>query len=664
MTLTPLALAFVLPNLCSGGGSDEGPPTFARDVAPIVFERCSVCHHPDGGAPFSLLHYEDVRKRAQQIARVTGERFMPPWLPDSSCNRFREDRSLTAAQIETLREWAEAGAPEGDSAELPPTPVYKEGWQGGEPDQVATMAETFTVPAEGRDVHRDFVIQPQVQGTRYVRAVEFQPDNPSVLHHAILFIDGSGVARAQDRKDAEPGYPAMGLGSVRVPDGQFVCWTPGKGPIDSPEGVAWRLDEHFDIVVQMHLRPTGKPEPIRLALGLWFADAPPTRHPMAIRLLAREIDIPAGQRDYLVENSYQLPVDVQVLLVYPHAHYLATDMKAWAELPDGSERWLIRIPRWDFNWQEEYSYEEPLLLPRGTVLRTRYVYDNSAENPFNPTQPPKRVRLGIQSDDEMGELLLQVLPSEADRPLLWRDFMHTTYRLDLAKVERSIAERPTSANLREDALKYCLRLGWNEQAVAHGRGLVDLLPGRGEPLQRLAQGLLALGDAAGALETAQRAVALEPDGRGYFLLARALEQSGRTAEASHELERLLERDRKNFQAHTSLGEILARAGKKEEARRHFLLAIESNPECVRALWNLARLELELGRTADALDLCARALDIAPDEAGAQHVLGLALRSQGRSAEALVHLELAATLEPEEPEFQRDLADAREVQPSR
>ncbi len=627
------------------------PPTFARDIAPIVFARCAPCHHPGEAAPFALLSYADVKKRAQQIVRVTASRFMPPWLPAAGENHFEGDRSLSAEEIDAFRQWLEAGAPEGDPAALPPAPVFSTGWQLGEPDLVLTMPETYTVAAEGRDVYRNFVIPQPAERSRYVRALEFWPDNRAVLHHAVLFVDGSRHARNEDRRDPEPGYPAMGLGILRPPNGQFVSWTPGKGAQRYEEGIAWTLDETLDVVLQLHLRPTGKPEPIRASVGLYFSDVPPTKHPLAIRLWSREIDIPAGDPAYVVECAYTLPVDVVVYGVYPHAHYLGKDLRGWATLPDGSERTLIHIPSWDFNWQEEYFYDEPIALPAGTLVRMRYVYDNSADNPFNPNQPPKPVRHGFQSTDEMAELQLQVLTSEWDRPLLYHDFVQLSYAVDQKNVERGLAQKPNSLALRDEVFKYCLRRGDGEGALAQARKMVELTPGAVEALTRLAQAYLLLGDHEQAIQALERALALEPEtGKPLFVLGRAHELAGREDKALEFYRQVLQRDPRSFMANGAVGEVLARRGERVAAVQHFESALAANPEHLLALWNLARIDLDQEKLARSKERCQQALEIAADESGPHFVLGLIAEAEEKHDDAQRRFELAVRFAPKNAEF--------------
>ncbi len=637
-------------------------PTFARDVAPIVHQRCASCHRSGEGAPFELLAYEDVRRRAKQVALVTRERIMPPWPPDRS-NRFVEDRSLPEEEIEILQRWVESGCPEGDPAELPAPPVFPHGWQLGEPDAVAEMPETYTVPAEGGDIYRNFVIRAPVGELRHVRTVEWRPDNKRVVHHAVLYVDGSGTARAQDRADPFPGYEGMELGIPRIPDGQFVSWTPGKVPGPGQDGIAWRLDPETDLVLQLHLRPSGKPEPVRVSLGLHFADEPPTRRPMTIRLWSRDIDIPPGEPAYAVDASYELPVDVRVLVVYPHAHYLATDVTGTATLPDGTQKSLIHIPRWSFDWQQEYTYAEPLFLPRGTQVSIHYLYDNSADNPYNPSSPPRRVVHGYRSEDEMAELLLHVLPSPEDRPILWHDFVFTARSRDLAHYQELAALKPDEFGWNHELATYCLRVGRPGQAVEYYRELVELAPDRASPWQRLGQAQIANGELQAAVASLEKALEIEPThARAHLHLGLARLELGEVERAEAELREVLRQVPLDPRANTHLAEILVQRGQRAEAARLFERALEGNPEHVRALTGLAEIALAEGRIEQALEHGEKALYVEPDDARAHHVLGSICEARGERSRARVHFEHAARFDPHEPRFQESLQRVRETEP--
>jgi len=627
-------------------------------VAPILQARCVPCHHPSGSAPFSLTDYESSRRKARQIRLVTEERYMPPWLPADGARPFANDRSMPEREIEILARWVAAGAPEGDPAvEVPAPPPFDGGWSLGEPSIEVAM-ERFVVPAEGRDVYRNFVITAPVQRDTWIRTVEFQPDNPRVLHHAVMFVDATGTARVLDARDPEPGYTGMDIGNLRIPDGQFVTWLPGRAPSPGADDIAFLLRPDTDIVLQLHLRPNGRPETVRVRLGLHEAEEPPRRFPMTIRMWTRDIDIPAGESDYLVEAGYTLPVDVDVLGVYPHAHYVGHDLQGFAQ-PPGEERLrLIHIPDWDFNWQEEYFYEEPLHLPRGTELSIRYRYDNSANNPQNPFSPPRRIVHGFESSDEMGELLLSVLPSERDRPVLWDHFERFAFALDLANVEKHAAVEPDDPSWYHEIARYCLRLGRTKEAVRQYEKLCAAAPGRPKPLQRLGQARLADGDVEGALAELERALELDPGLlRARLYYGQALARADRLDEAAEAYLEVLDRDPGHPTAQSRLGELELERGERGLARERFERALERNPVFDRAQLGLGRLALLEGEVQEAGSRARTVLQEEPAHAAAHHLLGLALEERAPD-EALWHLELAARFAPDEPSFSQDLERLR------
>ncbi len=629
-------------------------PTFHEDVAPLVHASCSSCHHPGEAAPFSLLTYEDVRRRARQIRIVTRDRTMPPWLPESGHVPFRDDRSLSEEEIELLTAWIDADCPEGDPAQAAPLPEYPDGWTLGTPDVVVTMEEPYVVPAEGRDIYRNIVLRSPVGKRAWVRAVEFDPDNRAVLHHALLLVDESGGARRADDADPGVGFEAMELANGTFPDGQFVGWAPGKTPFEGTPGIAWRIDEGTDIVLQLHLKPTGKPEPIRVSLGLYFAEEEPTLQPMSVRLWSREIDIPAGDSDWEVTSSYRLPVDVDVLGVFPHAHYLGTDLRAYARRPDGEEFLLLRIPRWDFNWQEEYYYAEPLSLPAGTELTLRYTFDNSAENPLNPSVPPKRVRFGAQSEDEMAEFLLVVLPTVEERPILFDDFVRFTLESDYQWM-RGQAEAAGGVGYNHQLASYCLRIGRTADAIRYYEELVEAVPSAASPRMRLGQALRAAGELERAEAVLLEALELEPGHtRATALLGLTLLELGRASQGRQRLEDVLLMDPGNLLANTGLGEFFLGRERYARARRHLDRGLETNPAHVRALALRAEAALGQGMLDRAEEDAREGLHVDPADAGAHHALALVLEARGERVRALVHARLATRFAPDEERYAASL----------
>src|SRR5205814_2167291 len=357
----------------------------------------------------------DARRRATLIARATRDRYMPPWKPQAG--DFAGERRLTDAQIAALGRWAAEGAREGDPADAPPAPRFASDWQAGTPDLVVTLP-AYVLPADGRDVFRNFVVAVPVEHSRFVRGLEFRPASGAV-HHANIRIDPTPASRQLDDADPQPGYEGTILHSADYPDGHFLGWTPGQAPPLAQEDMAWRLEAGSDLVVQLHMRPTGKAERVQPSIGLYFTPHAPSRAPSIVRLGRQNIDIPAGAREHRVTDSFTLPVDAEVRAVQPHAHYRARTMRADATLPSGARRPLITIASWDFNWQDRYRYASPFWLPAGTRIDMEYVFDNSDANPRNPDRPPERESWGWRSSDEMADVWLQVMTrSEDGRPRL------------------------------------------------------------------------------------------------------------------------------------------------------------------------------------------------------------------------------------------------------
>lgn len=415
-TLAFIAVAAALP--ASGAMSARGAEvTFNRDVAPIVYAQCAACHRAGETAPFPLLTYEDVRKRAKQVVEVTTGRVMPPWKAEAQEGHppFLGERRLTDAQIAVLRTWLEQGAVQGDPADAPDPPRFAAGWQLGEPDLIVRMPEAYTVPAEGRDIYRSFIVPVEIPWGKYVRAVEFRPGNPKVVHHAVLTTMPNVDARKLQAAEPKGNGPGFATGLVapgeRLP-GSLGIWAPGKESIPLPDGYAMKWPGGSELLVQLHLHPSGKPELEQLWIGIYLTDAEPRAQLQPLSLVNAEVNIPPGAKEYVLRDRHTLKRDVDVIGLFPHMHLLGRTITATATLPDGTVKPVLSIRDWDFAWQSYYQYAEPMRLPAGTRLEARWTFDNSADNPDNPSNPPRRVRFGEQTTDEMGVLILDVIEVE------------------------------------------------------------------------------------------------------------------------------------------------------------------------------------------------------------------------------------------------------------
>ena len=615
-----LGVATVTLIVLAGCGS---PLTFNKDVAPIVFQHCSPCHRPGHVAPFALLTYDDVKRRAAQIATVTADRRMPPWLPEPDYGLFQDERRLRDDQIAIIQQWVQDGTREGDAGELPAAPPARaEGWQLGRPDLIVEMPEPYTLQPHGSDVFRNFVIPLTLSSARYVRAVEFQPGNQHVVHHGVIGIDRTRSSRRFDQEDPEPGYGDRLSEGVQSPEGHFLGWTPGKTPVMEPADMAWRLDRGTDLVVQLHLLPGDHPEVIRASVGLFFTDGPPTRVPVLVKLGSKSIDIPAGEAAYTITDTYVLPADVDVLAVYPHAHYLAREMRGFATLPDGTTTGLIWIKDWDFNWQDEYRYADPVFLPKGTVVTMRYVYDNSEGNAQNPHRPPRRVGYGPHSSDEMGDLLFQVVPrNSADARVLAKDHIERELRANIAGAELRVTVAPQDAGALNWLAASYLQAGRIQEAMPHLEEAIRLRPRYGEAYYNLGSALQVQGGLVEAIRHFREAARLRPeDDRVHLKLANALNASGAVDEAIQHYRRTLAINPESAEAHNNLGVALGSQQKLEEAILHFQQALVIRPDYAEVHNNLGIMLRAQGNVAEAIDHFQRALELRPDDASARENL--------------------------------------------
>lgn len=529
-------------------------PTFSHDIAPLLYENCVACHYPGGPGPFSLLTYADAAAHAREVAAATQSKFMPPFPPEAGYGSFQDEHRLTKEQIACVAAWASHGAPEGSPAEAPQPPNFplSQDWQLGTPDLILRASQPLTVPPDGPDVFWNFVFRPPISSRRYVRAVEIKPGNARIAHHANLLIERTG---AISRREKQPGggFPGMELNIGRNPldpESHFLFWKPGSRAYSEAPGFSWILDPGNVLVLNAHLQPSGKQEQIAPSIGIYFTNEPPTRFPILIQLQHDDkLNIPPGARDFEVSDDLQLPSDVDVLAVYPHAHYLGSLLEAYATLPGGKREWLIKIPHWDLNWQAIYRYKQPLFLPKGTTVSMRFHYDNSPANPRNPNHPPKFVRAGNRARDEMGHLWLQLLPrGEGDH------------------------RRP----LHEAVLRHRLAINPRDPTSHLNLGAV----------------LLSRLDAQGAAAEFRTAIQLDDRrAEAHDMLGAALQNTGRLQEATEQFEAALKIDPEFMNAHYNLALALTKAGRWKEALPHLRTVAAAYPDNERIQTQYRDLEL-------------------------------------------------------------------------
>lgn len=382
----------------------DATPTYYGEVAPILRENCEGCHRPGQVGPFALQTYVQAKKRALDLANVVEDRSMPPWKPSPGFGGpFKFDHSLTDDQIKTINAWAEAGAPEGDaSKKLPPlqAPSDPNGWTLGTPDLVVEMPSAFEIPAKSDDIYRCFVIPTNLPSDVYVSAVEYKPGNRAVVHHVLAYVDTKGQARKLDQAEPGEGYTCFS-GPMFEIHGDLGGWAPGNEPSFLPEGIGRSLPKGADVVMQMHYHPDGKPETDRSKIGLYFCKKPVKQvlHWSAAANLA--MVLPKDNPRIEVPARWKAPVDMDAYAVTPHMHLLGKDMTMVLTEPDGKQIPLIRIDDWDFQWQNTYYLKEPIRVKKGTTLDVVAHFDNSSKNPRNPNSPPKDVKWGEATTDEM-----------------------------------------------------------------------------------------------------------------------------------------------------------------------------------------------------------------------------------------------------------------------
>lgn len=586
------ALLIAKPIPAVSGNSTPRQITFNRDIAPIMFRSCSTCHRPGEAAPFSLLTYSDAKRHAHQIADVTRTRSMPPWLPEPQELKFVDEMRLPQAEIDLIQKWVEQGTAPGDSADLPPEPKFIRGWRLGEPDMILKAEQPLLLPPQGTDTYWNFIFRVPIQETRWVKAIEIRPGDKQYVHHANLLVDREETSR---RREVQPGAGFGGM-EIRIesqvfdPDSHLLFWKPGTVPYTEPDGMALRLDKGTDLVLNTHLQPSGKPEVIQPSIGIYFTSHPATKFPMLLQLENdTKLDIPAGEKSFLVTDNFRLPIDVQLLAIYPHAHYLGKDIQAYATFPDGTRKTLIHIPLWNLNWQAVYRYAEPVVLPKNTVVTMRYVYDNSDDNPLNPNHPPIRVRGGNRSTDEMCHLWLQVLPIHFD-PKQGDPRMVLQEALARHNIENDPADFEAHYNLAS-----MLQAKGNvEAAVAEYEAAMHLRPDDAIANNALGAALLSEGRPERAEPYLQTALKIRPDYfDAHYNLGNALASQNEFAGAAEQFRLALGSDPNDANCEANLGSALAEMGRFAEAKAHFERALQINPHHVLAQENLQELEREM-----------------------------------------------------------------------
>jgi Flp pilus assembly protein TadD len=586
-----------------------------------------------------------VKRFLSVIDDATGSRYMPPWLPTPGHGDFADIRRLPDGDLALLHQWIRDGAPEGAGL-IPSPPVYDATWQLGPPDLVLRMDREISVPANGTDLFINVILPNPLKGTHWVRAMEIHPGTPRVVHHANVLIDRTASLR-RTHPDWRGGIPGMDInvdsGDSFDPDSHFLFWKPDSTALVEPAGMPWRLDEGNDLVLNLHLKPTGKAETTRAEIALYFTDKPATLHPMLLQLENdAALDIPAGDASFPVEDALTLPVAVDVLGVYPHAHYLGKRMEAWAALPDGSRKDLILIEDWDIDRQSVYRLAQPLPLPAGTVLHMRYVYDNSSANVRNPHSPPVRVRAGNRSEDEMAHFWLQVLP--VITPGLTE--LEARQLLQRAWMENRLTKSPDDALALYNLASLDLTTNQPTRAIELFHQLLTLTPNDVRALTALGTALHAMGRTSEAEAQFRTALGADPtsvdaafdlasldlengvfpeaetllqttlaahpaDAEAHRLLAMVYAGENRLVKTIEELQSWQALAPKDLDPHRALAQTYAQMGQLSDALREQHAVIALAPKSASDFNDLGAMEAEAGNRVDAKKAFIQALTLDP-----------------------------------------------------
>lgn len=636
--------------------------TFARDIAPIIFSRCVMCHRPGGDAPFGLTTFDDVRRRASQIAAVTKSRYMPPWKPVAEFGDFRDARRLNDLEVARIERWVKQDAPYGEAADMPSLPTWPSTWPAGEPDLVVRLP-SYRLRADGPDVFRNFVVNVPGSGSRFVRGLQFRPGTRAV-HHANIRVDRTSASQLLDDADSEPGYEGLILHSADFPDGHFLGWTPGQLAPSLTGDLAWRLDAGSDLVVQLHMRPTGKAEDVSPSIGLYFGGAPSANPPVMLRVGRQSLDIPAGASNHLVSDSFVLPVDVDVRAVQPHAHYRARTLDAWATLPDGSRRPLIRILDWDMNWQDRYTYQSPIPLPAGSRITAAYAFDNSDANPKNPDRPPISVGWGWRSSDEMADLWIQVTTRSDDaRGRLQREARNRMQIEDAIGGEALLRREPDHVALRNDVAMIYMTLDQPANALPHFEAVTRLQPGSAAAWYNEGVALETVGKTADAVARYAEAVRLNPAHSGaHNNLGNLWLRDGRVDLARASYEKAVTADRQNAEAHANLAMVQLGQVQPDAALAEMNEALRLQPDRITRLtpfvWLLATHPEPRARRPDQARQLAERIVTASGRKDpvALDALAAALAALGRFADAVLIASEAVAIPQAPPALQQEIRE--------
>ncbi len=393
--------------------------TYYGDIEVIIANNCMPCHRPGGSGPFSLTSFEEVAKKGDFIGHVTTTRYMPPWRADRSFQEYKNERGLTGDEIDRIQVWIKNGMPKGKKSK------QKKEDSGivsiDTPDLVLTMEDAYAIPDNAQDDYRFFTIPTHLTEEKYLRKIEFIPQNKKLVHHSRLMTDTSHMVRAINGLSAND--PEVSQFEKYPPIDKFLYgWVPGNSAMEFPAGTGKKIHKGTDVILNIHYAPNSKKnQNDQSTINFYFADKKTEREVFSLAIAEESISNPpfvikANEKKTFYSSFGPIPIDISVIGVLPHMHYIGKNFRAFAVTPDGDVINLIKIDDWDFRWQETYLFKALQFIPKNSVILMEANFDNTTENPENPNNPPKDVAYGWNTTSEMMDLVLYYLVyQEGDR---------------------------------------------------------------------------------------------------------------------------------------------------------------------------------------------------------------------------------------------------------
>ena len=392
----------------SGVALAASAPTFTKDVAPILYNRCLECHRPGEAGPMAFRTYQETRPWAKAIKQAVTTHDMPPWYADPAIDHFKNDRHLTAEEIATITKWVDAGAPEGKASELPKLPEFTEGWAIGKPDLILSLPREFVIPASGVVQYQYFTIDPGFTEDTWIQAAEVRPTQRAQVHHILVFAQDSVGPDGKKRRSPRGGEQFSDM---------LIGYAPGVPSLTWDKDTAFLVKAGSTFLLQVHYTTNGKEAIDRSVVGLKIRKDKPTYRAICGSATQFRLDIPPGEPNYETKASYIFREDTTLLDLTPHMHLRGKAFKYVLTYPDGRSEVLLDVPHYDFNWQLAYVLAEPRTVPAGSKMDVTAWYDNSPNNKYNP-DPSQTVHWGDQTFQEMmiGFFNYKVPVDRADPP--------------------------------------------------------------------------------------------------------------------------------------------------------------------------------------------------------------------------------------------------------